>query len=96
MENTKIEWTDHTFNPWTGCTQISPACDHCYAHVLMDQRYGRVKWGAGQPRSRTAPSNWKKPPSWNRKALASGTRPFVFCSLRWCRFSGQDGKLIPT
>ena len=27
----KIEWTDHTFNPWWGCTKVSPACDHCYA-----------------------------------------------------------------
>ena len=27
-ENRKIEWTDHTFNPWVGCTKVSPACDH--------------------------------------------------------------------
>lgn len=46
----------------------------------MDQRYGRVKWGAGQPRMRTASANWKKPLTWNRKAMASGERPFVFCS----------------
>ena len=26
-ENSKIEWTDHTFNPWIGCTKISRACD---------------------------------------------------------------------
>ena len=30
-ENTKIEWCDHTFNPWIGCTKVSPACDNCYA-----------------------------------------------------------------
>lgn len=30
-ENSKIEWTDHTFNPWYGCTKVSPGCDHCYA-----------------------------------------------------------------
>ena len=30
-ENSAIEWTDHTFNPWTGCTKVSPGCDHCYA-----------------------------------------------------------------
>ncbi len=30
-ETTSIEWTDVTFNPWVGCTKISPACDHCYA-----------------------------------------------------------------
>lgn len=31
MKNSRIEWTDHTFNPWVGCTKVSPACDHCYA-----------------------------------------------------------------
>ncbi len=30
-ENTRIEWADHTFNPWMGCTRVSPACDNCYA-----------------------------------------------------------------
>lgn len=33
-ENSKIEWTDHTWNPWYGCPDDglrSPACDHCYA-----------------------------------------------------------------
>jgi hypothetical protein len=28
--NSKIEWTDHTFNPWIGCTKVSPGCAHCY------------------------------------------------------------------
>jgi len=28
---TSIEWTDATWNPVTGCTQVSPGCDHCYA-----------------------------------------------------------------
>jgi protein gp37 len=80
MENTKIEWADHTFNPWVGCTKVSPACDHCYAQVQQDHRYGRVKWGAGNPRSRTSKANWRKPLAWNRQAEAAGTRPFVFCA----------------
>jgi protein gp37 len=25
-EQTSIEWCDHTFNPWTGCTKVSPGC----------------------------------------------------------------------
>lgn len=79
-EVTAIEWTDHTFNPWIGCTKVSPACDNCYAAEMMDTRYGRVEWGAGKARSRTAPSNWKQPRAWNRKAEAAGTRPFVFCA----------------
>jgi len=79
-ENSKIEWTDHTFNPWIGCTKVSPACDHCYAEAMMDTRYGRVTWGAGQDRSRTSPSNWQHPRRWNRAAEANGARPFVFCA----------------
>ena len=32
-ENTKIEWCDHTFNPWEGCQKVGPGCDHCYAET---------------------------------------------------------------
>lgn len=77
-ENTKIEWADHTFNPWMGCTKVSPACDNCYAENLMDTRYGRVEWGAGKPRIRT--KSWAAPRKWNREATANGLRPFVFCA----------------
>lgn len=31
MKNTKIEWADHTFNPWIGCTKVSSGCANCYA-----------------------------------------------------------------
>lgn len=79
-ENSKIEWTDHTFNPWIGCAKVSPACDNCYAEALMDTRYGRARWGAGEDRVRTSASNWNLPIKWNRQAAANGTRPFVFCA----------------
>jgi protein gp37 len=42
-ENSKIEWTDHTFNPWIGCTKVHAGCQHCYAETLMDHRYGKAK-----------------------------------------------------
>lgn len=79
-ENSKIEWTDHTFNPWMGCTKVSPACDGCYAEAMMDHRYGKVKWGPHGDRVRTAPSNWKQPLRWDKEAKAAGTRPRVFCA----------------
>ena len=78
-ENSKIEWTDHTFNPWIGCTEMSPACDNCYARVLAS-RYGWAEWGAGKPRHRTSASNWKKAAAWERAAIKAGTRPSVFCA----------------
>jgi protein gp37 len=79
-ENSKIEWTDHTFNPWIGCTKVSPACDNCYAEAMMDLRYGRVTWGSGEDRKRTSAANWQLPKRWNRQAQADGSRPFVFCA----------------
>ncbi|EGF96783.1 DUF5131 family protein [Brevundimonas diminuta] len=79
-EITAIEWCDHTFNPWIGCTKVSPACDHCYAEALMDTRYGRARWGAGEDRVRTGVANWQQPRRWDRQAAKDGTRPFVFCA----------------
>ena len=37
-ERTQIEWTDATWNPVTGCTQVSTGCDHCYAANLAQRR----------------------------------------------------------
>ena len=84
MEYSKIEWTDHTFNPWIGCQHISPGCDHCYAETMMDKRYGKVEWGPHGERKRTSQENWNKPLKWNAEARAfrreHGHRPRVFCA----------------
>ncbi|GHB33766.1 hypothetical protein GCM10007094_23280 [Pseudovibrio japonicus] len=77
--NSPIEWCDHTFNPWIGCTKISPACDHCYAEAY-DKRFGGSRWGPKAARIRTSADNWKKPLSWNRKAEKEGVRYRVFCA----------------
>ena len=76
--NTKIEWADHTFNPWVGCTKVSPACDHCYAESWA-KRSGNAALWQGQ-RRRTTAANWQKPRKWNREAEASGKRARVFCA----------------
>lgn len=82
-KNTNIEWADHTFNPWTGCTKISPACDNCYAEGWA-KRSGVVKWGAHEPRRITSPSNWKQPLRWNAQHdefhALHGRRQRVFCA----------------
>jgi len=41
-DNSAIEWTDATWNPVTGCTQISPGCDHCYARTFAERFRGVV------------------------------------------------------
>jgi protein gp37 len=79
-ENSKIEWTDHTFNPWIGCQKVSPGCDHCYAEAMMDTRYGRVKWGPHGERKRTSEANWRKPIAWDKAAAMRGVRARVFCA----------------
>lgn len=76
-ENSGIEWCDHTFNPWIGCTKVSPACDHCYAEA-WDKRFGGERWGPHAPRRRT--KTWDQPVKWNREAAAQGRRFRVFCA----------------
>ncbi|PQV52862.1 protein gp37 [Defluviimonas denitrificans] len=76
---TAIEWCDKTFNPWTGCTKVSPACDHCYAEGWA-KRSGHVEWGPHGSRRRTSPAYWKGPEKWNAEARAKGIRYRVFCA----------------
>ncbi len=83
-KHSKIEWTDHTFNPWMGCTKVGPGCDHCYAENMMDTRLSTVKWGAGSPRKRTSATNWKRPIAWNREK-------WFECAT--CRWRGDEKKL---
>jgi protein gp37 len=77
-ENSKIEWTDHTFNPWIGCQKVSPGCDHCYAETMMDHRYHRVQWGPHGERHRTSRAYWRLPFKWAE--ASNGRRPRVFCA----------------
>jgi len=77
-EQTAISWADATFNPWIGCTKVSPACDDCYAARDNERRKWVDGWGAGVQRRRT--KTWGDPKRWNRKAEATGYRPRVFCA----------------
>lgn len=79
-ENSGIEWTNHTFNPWIGCTKVSAACDHCYAEAWDKRFTGGDRWGPHSPRSRTSAANWRKPLAWDKAAAAADTRARVFCA----------------
>ncbi len=76
-ENSAISWTDHTFNPWIGCTKVGPGCDHCYAEA-WDKRIGGAHWGAGVERRLV--KDWTGPRKWDREAAKTGVRPWVFCA----------------
>jgi hypothetical protein len=64
---TGISWTDHTFNPWWGCTKVSPGCDHCFADAF-DKRVGGNHWGKGVPRRTFGEKHWDEPLKWNKVA----------------------------
>lgn len=80
-ETTKIQWCDHTFNPWRGCTKVSPGCKNCYAETLS-KRNPRVLgvWGDDGSRSIAADSYWRLPYQWNHNAKEAGERGKVFCA----------------
>lgn len=79
---TGISWTDSTLNFWVGCTKVSPGCDGCYAEHQQDHRFGRVKWGAGQPRHLLSEATRRKPIAWNKAR-------FIECAA--CGFRGEVG-----
>ena len=68
-EHTGIEWCDHTFNPWTGCTKVSPGCLHCYAEALDRRWQHGIHWGKGAPRKRTSATYWNGPIHWHATAI---------------------------
>lgn len=83
-ENSGIQWTHHTFNPWTRCTKVSPACDNCYAEDWAKRAKrptgGLPIWGPDAPRDMTTDHNWRQPLRWNREAVQAGERRRVFCA----------------
>lgn len=60
---TGIEWTDTTWNPVTGCTKVSPGCDHCYAEKITERFHGKGAFADVKlhPDRRDAPLRWRKP-----------------------------------
>lgn len=77
-ENSKISWTDHTFNPWWGCTPISAGCAHCYA-ASFAKRTGQDCFGSS-PRRFFKDAHWNEPLKWAKAARESGVRAKVFCA----------------
>lgn len=72
---TGISWTDHTWNPWWGCSKISPGCAHCYAETFA-KRTGHDIWGPNSKRRTFGVKHWNEPHLWAIKAMR---RERVFC-----------------
>lgn len=79
-EDTLIAWTDHTFNPWIGCTKVSDGCKNCYAEVLATGKMGLDVWGPKATRQATGLSTWNNPVQWNARAKREGSPRKVFCA----------------
>lgn len=83
-ENSAIEWTDHSWSPVWGCTQVSKAetggggCDNCYAMKLA-HRFG-YGWN-GAPMREFGDDHWEKPLRWNERARKAGATFKVFPSM---------------
>lgn len=76
---TRISWTDSTFNPWWGCVKISPGCAHCYAAAFA-HRIGQKIWGDDAPRRFFGDKHWNEPRRWNAAAVRDGCVHRVFCA----------------
>lgn len=94
MENSKIQWTDHTFNPWIGCTKVSAGCQNCYAEAQMDKWLQKAKWGPNGTRVKTVASNWKKVSRWDAKLNGTGRRERVFIASLADVFEKNDNSDI--
>jgi len=68
VQRTKIPWTDAVWNPITGCSPISPGCEHCYAKRMANRLRGRFGYPKQNPFAVTfhpdrleEPLRWRKP-----------------------------------
>ncbi len=66
-QDSKIEWTESTWNPVTGCTRISTGCKHCYAERMSRRLYamGQPNYANGfrvtvHPHTLEVPLRWKQ------------------------------------
>lgn len=91
-KNTKIEWCDHTWNPWRGCSKVSAGCANCYAETLSHRNPAVLGvWGDDGTRVVASESMWRQPLRWNAQAAHQVAmaqkygweippRPRVFCA----------------
>ncbi len=93
MGKTTIEWTarrrrdgsvipGYTFNPWWGCTRVSPGCVNCYAETFDRRVHGKGNehWGVKAERRFFGDKHWNAPLRWNAAAEKTGERRAVFCA----------------
>lgn len=84
----------HIFNPWWGCTKVSPGCAHCYAETLSN-RWAPGIWGPGKSRRTFPEKHWNEPLHWNEAAKEAAERRRCFCGSMcdWAEDGAPEGEL---
>ena len=68
-ENSKIQWTTHTFNPWRGCTKVAAGCANCYAETMSKRNQKTLGiWGPNGTRVVASEAMWREPVKWDQMA----------------------------
>lgn len=93
MENSKIEWTHNTFNPWWGCEKVSEGCRNCYAERESHRRAFDI-WGKDKDKRFLSDNYWKQPLIWNKKAGLNGERYRVFCASMADVYEDNDNVIL--
>lgn len=88
MQDTKIQWTDHTGGPFLVCSEVSPGCAHCYARELMLTRLGPIVRKAYRA---AGLSDWESRPIWGDKAPRVLTKGFWIEAPRLDRAAAKAG-----
>ena len=95
-ENTKIQWTDYTLNPWAGCQKVAghQGCAFCYAEVDFSVLLRGIKWGKYGTRVKLSEAGMRAPLKWDVQAAAAGERRRVFCASLSDVFEDWDGPIL--
>lgn len=88
-ESTKIEWCDHTFSPWRGCTKVASGCTNCFAAAFSKRNPGTLGvWGDAGSRVVASEAMWRQPVKWNKtagllpdKIVKPGSLPIEYLSV---------------
>ena len=68
-ENSKIQWTTHTLNPWRGCQKVAQGCANCYAETMSKRNQKTLGiWGPNGTRVVASEAMWREPVKWDQMA----------------------------
>ena len=94
-ENTKIEWANHSFNPWRGCSKVHTGCANCYAEATSKRNETILgTWGPNGTRVVAADRAWLEVFKWNASAAKAGRRDRVFCASLADVFEDWSGPML--